>query len=548
MWKPKSLGPQGLCARCFCDRSFGRLAGLPIYFHLGHCTDCRRWMGDILGTWPKARAEQQEGTFWVVFEPQRLNMNLPLEITWVSNLVCTFWERRISMGKTRIPLLPSQNLKELSPSNLGSFHIEWNWLKLNISKRSPTLLHQKSWLVWWNKVEAVQCAVQLGDLAENLWGITMVYLPPESTREMLWNGWIWLLLRNGPNSLLEFHFHFSRRLLEQDLFGYAQKGMGWWWMLDVDAFGRLQWRVKRHQQTLVFDSGGPREPPFWGDVRFFKSSIRGRCCNFMQLWSGLSCFPTGWEILRLCALDEVYRVTCQWRLFLTQFKLLNTESCRWVNFTEVFGHGARLMCSRPEGFRLEDPLNKLWNSREFWNSIGKDVDKQLIVSSRFNIRMSFHTKKLEVPHQLTIRTIPQKKPIPNFTHPFPRVQGLMSRFSRPTAAGELYIRNGCRLVLPQRSACRGTSAVFSVRDQKKATGTTVDMMKMRQSTVIFRSILRTDFYFHSLEEYIVTDIQSILIFERFIFFYTLHQYFFQFGGQRSNTFHDTYAMSCFVIR
>lgn len=420
MWKPKSLGPQGLCARCFCDRSFGRLAGLPIYFHLGHCTDCRRWMGDILGTWPKARAEQQEGTFWVVFEPQRLNMNLPLEITWVSNLVCTVWEQRISMGKTRIPLLPSQNLKELSPSNLGSFHIEWNWLKLNISKRSPTLLHQKSWLVWWNKVEAVQCAVQLGDLAENLWGITMMYLPPESTREMLWNGWIWLLLRNGPNSLLEFHFHFSRRLLEQDLFGYAQKGMGWWWMLDVDAFGRLQWRVKRHQQTLVFDSGGPREPPFWGDVRFFKSSIRGRCCNFMQLWSGLSCFPTGWEILRLCALDEVYRVTCQWRLFLTQFKLLNTESCRWVNFTEVFGHGARLMCSRPEGFRLEDPLNKLWNSREFWNSIGKDVDKQLIVSSRFNIRMSFHTKKLEVPHQLTIRTIPPKKTHSQFYPSFPK--------------------------------------------------------------------------------------------------------------------------------
>ena len=303
------------------------------------------WAADILSSWPLHWLPQVDGRhFGNVTKSKGLATRRDiLSCFWAAETEhesstwdhlslqfgVRFLERRISMGKTRIRLLPSQNLKELSPSNLGSFHKYWMKLtQIEHLQEVSNLIAPKSWLVWWNKRGcAVRCAAwRLGFTLR----YTMVYLPPESTREMLWNGWILLLLRNGPNSLFEFQFHFSRRLLEQDLFGYAQKGMGWWWMFDVDAFGRLQWRVKRHQQTLVFDSGGPREPPFWGDVRFFKSSIRGRCCNFMQLWSGLSCFPTGWEILRLCALDEVFRVTCQWRLFLTQFKLLNTETCRWV--------------------------------------------------------------------------------------------------------------------------------------------------------------------------------------------------------------------------
>ena len=102
-------------------------------------------------------------------------------------------------------------------------------------------------MVFAQQKEAVQCAVLLGDLATNdslqikIWRCTMVDLPLNPQEKWYEMGDFFVekaasMLRNSPNSLLEFHFHFSRRLLEQDLFRYAQKGMGWWWMLDVDAF------------------------------------------------------------------------------------------------------------------------------------------------------------------------------------------------------------------------------------------------------------------------------------------------------------------------
>ncbi len=183
--------------------------------------------------------------------------------------------------QARIPPLPSQNLKELVALQSWKFssrilnEIKSNsafprglqpyctkiltglmcgiWFLLNKKRLCSALCCLATWL------QMTACKLRFG-------GVPWWTSPWIHKR----NGmkWVIFLLKKqrpcwgiAPIAYWSFTFISLVGSWNKIFSGTPKKGWGGGgcWMLML-SMGRLQSRVKRHQQTLIFDSGGPREP------------------------------------------------------------------------------------------------------------------------------------------------------------------------------------------------------------------------------------------------------------------------------------------------